>query len=92
MLEYSASDIITNHEILVKVNDEVKTLYLKGVMYYGGYHFASRFISESGTAQYHNEITTGGILYEDKEIELISDTDMRRYNGKDQALAIYAAK
>jgi len=24
--------------------------------------------------------------------ELISDTDMRRYNGKDQALAIYAAK
>ena len=37
-------------------------------------------------------ITTGEILYEDKKIELISDTDMRRYNGKDQAFAIYAAK
>ena len=92
VLEYSASDIITSHEILVKVNDEVKTLYLKGVVYYGGYHFASRFISESGTAWYHDGITTGGILYEDKKIELISDTDMRRYNGKDQAFAIYAPR
>ena len=33
----------------------------------------------------HGGITTGGILYEDKDIELITDTDMRRYNGKDQA-------
>ena len=92
VLEYSASDIITSHEILVKVNDELKTLHLKGVVYYGGYHFAYRLISESGTAWYHDGITTGGILYEDKKIESISDMDMRRYNGKDQALEIYAAK
>ena len=78
MLDYSASDIITSHEILVKVNDKLKTSYLKGVVYYRGYHFALRFIFESETAWYHDGIITGRILYEDKKIELILDTDIRR--------------
>ena len=92
VLDYSASNIITSHEICVKVNDELKTLHLKGIVYYGGYHFASRFISESGTAWYHDGITTGGILHKDKDIKSISDVDMRRCNGKDLTLAIYAQK
>ena len=46
-------------------------------MYYSkGYHFASRFISESETTWYHNEIITDRILYKNKNIELISDVDI----------------
>jgi len=92
VLEYSTSNIVTSHEIWVKVNDELKALHLRGIVYYGGYHFTSRFISECGTAWYHDGITTGGVLHRDRDIKSILDVDMRRCAGKDLIFAIYAPK
>src|SRR5271170_4349819 len=91
-LEYSGSNIVTNHEISISVNEKQKVLHLKGVVYYGGYHFTSRFISENGMTWYHDGMTTGGIMNKEKNIKSLSDVDMRKCDNKDLVFAVYACR
>jgi hypothetical protein len=90
VLEYPTYDIITSHTITIDVNKKPITLYLKGVVYAGGYHFTSRFISESGTMWYHDGMTFGRMCEKNGDIDLISDIDIRRCENKDLVLAVYA--
>ena len=92
ILEYSGCNIITNHEISINVHQKQKVLHLKGVVYYGGYHFTSRFISESGITWYHNGMTTGRLFNKDKDIKSMSDVDIRKCDNRFLVFAVYAQK
>jgi hypothetical protein len=48
ILEYPHTNIKTNHNIKIKINNHITLLHLKGIVYHGENHFTSRIISRDG--------------------------------------------
>ena len=89
-LEYPMKNIVTSHWLHFETDDGVKALTLRGVVYYGAYHFTSRIVSASGHVWYHDGMSTGNICNDDGLLNLMSDTDIKTCRSRDLVLAIYA--
>ena len=76
-----------------RVTDEgqIQDIYLRGIVYHGGYHFTSRIVSSDSEQQvwYHNGIHTGEICLRDGILRSQSDDKLRVCRGKNLVLAIY---
>ena len=59
-------------------------------MYHGQNHFTSRIIDSDGTIWYNDGMESGGQSIEDSHLSTITDGNLRKYNGKNLVLAIYA--
>jgi hypothetical protein len=92
VLEYPNINMITSHQITVNVYEKSVNLYLRGIVYAGGYHFTSRFISEDGTIWYHDGMTTGAMCKRNGHISMMLDDEFKRYENKILVLAVYARK
>jgi hypothetical protein len=88
--EYPQMDIKTSHKIVFATDKEDIILYLRGIVYHGGFHFTSRIISSEGDIWFHDGIDTGRNSENDGHMSCISDIQLRTCRGKDLVLAIYA--
>lgn len=64
---------------------------LRGIVYYGNYHFTSRIISENGTVWYHDGQTTASRCTREGSL-IDADIDLHSCKGKAMKLVIYARK
>ena len=75
VLEYPTQNVETSHRL--KFNKPSVDLYLKGIVYLGGYHFTCRIFSENGKAWYHDGRSTKNICIDDGNLTERLDTDLR---------------
>lgn len=76
----------------VKLDDGLSnmTYTLKGVVYFGEFHFTARMVLENGSVWYHDGMETGkGCEYEGHQ-EDMSDSDLIMCRGKRATLAVYS--
>jgi hypothetical protein len=92
ILDYPFCDIETSHMIAYKANGKTEFMDLKGVVYYGAYHFTSRFISDSGIIWYHDGMTTGSVFEKNITLKSTSDIDIKKCNNRGLTLAVYASR
>jgi Helitron helicase-like domain at N-terminus/PIF1-like helicase len=90
ILVYHKCNIKTSHKI--KANGKSEYLYLRGIIYYGQFHFSSRFISSKGDVWYHDGITTGSNCVSDGPLKYMNDDQLKFCNNKELMLAIYTQK
>jgi hypothetical protein len=78
----------------VKIQGSVRatTLHLKGLVYYGGYHFTCRIIDESGNIWFHDGMTTGKISIKDGKFGTLSQPNLKQCRNKQLCLVIYGHK
>jgi hypothetical protein len=55
----SANQVHPDLVVHIKVNDEVCQYHLRGILYFGGGHYVTRFISSTQRVWYHDGIETG---------------------------------
>jgi hypothetical protein len=92
VLEYPNNNIKTSHKISFETDGKVTVLYLRGIVYFGDFHFTSRIISSTGDIWFNDGISTGRSCEEDGHLSHISDTRLKTCRGKDLVLAVYAQK
>jgi hypothetical protein len=90
ILEYPFMDIETSHTLQFETDKGIKSLRLKGIVYYGQYHFTSRIISTDNKVWFHDGMTTGESCSYDGMLDKLSDADVRKCRDKTLVLAIYA--
>jgi hypothetical protein len=92
ILEYPQYNIATSHVIRIKDHNENDTeLYLRGIVYHGGYHFTSRIIEEDGKIWYHDGAIARNVN-EDGFLKSKTDIELRNHKEKELIMAIYAQK
>ena len=65
---------------------------LKGVIYFGEFHFTSRIFTSDRTVWFHDGMTTARQCRNEGKIETFSDHDLMECNGKTATLLLYACK
>ena len=88
-LEYPDTDIKTSHKMFFAADDQKVTLYLRGVIYLGGFHFTSRIIHSDGTVWYHDG-QKGHACKKQGHLRSMEDKDLRKCKGRKLMLAVYA--
>ncbi|TFK45244.1 hypothetical protein OE88DRAFT_1600301, partial [Heliocybe sulcata] len=64
--------------------------YLRGIVYFGDFHFTSRFIDSEGNIWYNDGITTGRQCMKEGNISTTSITTLLTAQRRTATLAIYA--
>jgi len=82
----------TNIKISQKMNIGGKTLCLKGVVYYGNYHYTSRIIDSDKNIWFHDGMTTGSGSQSQGSVTKIKSKYFNKYNRKSVALLVYAQR
>ncbi len=90
IMEYPRQDIKTSHKIHVDTRTGSACLYLRGIAYFGQFHFTSRVVSVDGDIWYHDGMTTGDACDRDGHLGYMSDQRMRVCKGRSLTLAVYA--
>ena len=81
--------LVTSHKIVFKKSGNNIPLYLRGIIYLGGYHFTARFIDSDGNIWFHDG-QRGHLAEKDGTLETTSDKELRTCRGRKLVLAIYA--
>ena len=68
----------------------MKVLQLKGMVYYGGFHFTSQIVSSDGAVWFNDGMTTGRQCKKDGDLEGMSSRKLMKCRGKVLVLAKYA--
>jgi hypothetical protein len=89
VIEYPESDMKTSHSIKVKSDTGPAYLYLRGIIYLGGYHFTSQVIAVDGTTWYHDGRTDYGICQPGGSLKCISNEGLRVCGRRKLVLAVY---
>jgi hypothetical protein len=80
---------VTKDLTLDNGNDNV-AYKIKGVIYFGEFHFTSRVFSSDDTVWFHDGITTGRQCENQGKITTLSDDELMECDGKKATLLLYA--
>jgi hypothetical protein len=71
-----------------KFRDVTTTLHLKGLVYYGDFHFTCRIIDESGSIWFHDGMTTEKISIKDGKFGSVSQPNLKECRNKQLCLVV----
>jgi hypothetical protein len=75
--------------IKISTNDRRRKFYLKGIVYYGDFHFVSHIIQKDGTVWFHDGQMGRECIYE-KMLEEFSNSDLKICSERSASVVIYA--
>ena len=78
-----------SHRIVFVTDEGHLPLYLRGIIYSGGYHFTAQIICPDGSIWYHDE-QKGHLGEKNGSLKSKNDKKMRSCRGRKLVLAIYA--
>jgi len=84
--QFSGQRPIIDSNITINVNGASASYTLRGVIYFGDYHYTSRIVNELGLVWFHDGIATGNsVIYEGN----VNDMDISTCRGKLPSAAVY---
>ena len=84
-------DIIISKKISFKDGDERVTFSLKGIVYFGDFHYTSRVCS-GNSVWFHDGMTTGKECTYEKKLSDFTDFELTKCQNKTVSQIIYAGK
>jgi hypothetical protein len=88
-IDLHGRDIKLSKTIKVLYQDKIKSLKLRGMTYFGEYHFNARVISNEGKVWYHDGVETGSTCVADGYLSDFSNEMLLTCREKKIGLAIY---
>jgi hypothetical protein len=81
---------VTGIKIKCIDGDQRSVLKLKGLIYFGGFHFTCRIISEDDVMWFHDGMVTGSDTVLDGKLDEMSYEQLHTCRGKKLEIAVYA--
>ena len=93
ILVFSVSDstVRVSKKISFHDGDSIIVFGLKGVVYFGDFHYTAR-ICTNKKVWFHDGMVTGGECTYEKMLTEFTDSELSTCNGKTSTLVIYAQK
>jgi hypothetical protein len=85
-------NVTLSHKVSVMGATRSTTLYLKGLVYHGDFHFTCRIVDFSGNIWFHDGMTMGSTSTYDGKIGHVGQPNLHKCRNKKLCLAIYAKK
>ena len=94
MLAFSITNdkLIISKKMKIDIKDTLVVFKLRGIIYFGGYHFTSRILASDGHIWFHDGITTGRMSQNVGKTSDFSNAELLTCNGKKAIVALYAQK
>ena len=70
--------------------NERTVLKLRGLIYYGNFHFTCRIISDNGVIWFHDGMINGRITIFDGKLDEITSKELHTCRGKNLEIALHA--
>ncbi len=84
--------MIASKKIKIVRHHKAHILHLRGLIYFGGFHYTARIISPEGLVYFHDGMKTGGHCIAEKDLQLFSEAELKVCEGRLAELAIYSVK
>jgi hypothetical protein len=84
------ADITASKKLTFKNSDLSITLKLRGIIYYGDFHFTARVFASDGSVWYHDGIATGRSCQDEGTLSDLSDADLTTCYGRQASIIIYS--
>ena len=85
-------NVTLSRTVKIQGSTRATTLHLRGLVYYGGFHFTCRIIDESGNIWFHDGMTTARTTIKEGRIGSVSQPDLKKCRNKQLCLVIYGHK
>ena len=85
-------NVTLSRTVKIQGSTRATTLHLRGLVYYGGFHFTCRIIDESGNVWFHDGMTTARTTIKEGRIGSVSQPDLKKCRNKQLCLVIYGHK
>jgi hypothetical protein len=82
-------DLDIQKSIQLTVAKQKTNFSLRGMIYFGGYHFTSRVISLEGNVWYNDGMITGRRCIQGGNFDTLTNENMRKYRGRGLRYSIY---
>ena len=86
------AELTLSRRLTLNVGHRQKTYYLRGIIYFGNFHFTSRIVMGNGNVWFHDGIATGGRTQRHGRLAYLSDLDLMICDGKKAAILVYSVK
>jgi len=83
-------DLNIQQHITLTVAKQETNFSLRGMIYFGGYHFTSHVISSEGNVWYNDGMITGRRCIQQGKVETLTNENMRNCQGRHLRYSIYA--
>ena len=90
IFEINSNNVKISKTIKFVQDNETIILNIRGLIYYGEFHFSSRIIGSEGDVWYHDGIATGSTCENEGHIETFSKNKLKTCKRKKLVLAVYA--
>jgi len=92
MCALNRSEMKLSKKMKIAVGSSDKTYYIRGIIYFGGFHFTSRIVTHDGFVWFHDGIATGHHSQVDGRLSDISNSDLHTCHGKQATVVVYSLK
>jgi hypothetical protein len=82
-------NVTLSRTVQIQGSVRATTLHLKGLVYYGDFHFTCRIVDESGNIWFHDGMTTGRTSINDGKFGTVSQPNLKECRNKQLCLVIY---
>ena len=89
VFEINSRNVKISKTIKFVRGDDTVVLNIRGLIYYGEFHFTSRIIGSEGNVWYHDRMTTGSSCESEGNIERFSKKKLQTHKGK-KVVLVYA--
>jgi len=89
-LDIYKCNIRISDKIVIRKDNKSKVLYLRGIIYFGGFHFTSCIISLDQMVWYYDGMTSGARPIQEGFLDQIENLNVS--NERDATVLIYAQK
>jgi hypothetical protein len=91
ILVFSVADssVSVSKKISIREGDSMKIFYLKGIVYFGDFHYTARVLTKRAV-WFHDGIVTGRRCKYEKKLSEFTDVELSTCQGKVLSLVFYA--
>jgi hypothetical protein len=89
IFEINSDNVRISKTIEFVQGDETVVLNVRGLVYYGEFHFVARIIGSQGNIWYHDGIVTGSTCESEGHIETFSRRKLKTCKGRKVVLVVY---
>ena len=90
VFETNSRNIKVSKTLKFEQEGETVVLDVRGLIYYGDFHFTSRIIGTDGMVWYHDGMTTGSSCENEGDFDKFSSRKLLKCKGKKLILVVYA--
>ena len=90
MCALNGVDLKVSRKVKIDFGRHEKTFFIRGIIYFGGFHFTSRIVTQEGVVWFHDGIATRRQMQKVGNLSSIPNSEILNCHGKKASVVVYS--